>query len=88
MNRHKQVLAIGRAVLGRGCDYSEPNTLTRRIKYYNMRATEERITALRVALDANGFTAVQVKAVNSFYNGAIICHASITLLVPIAWKDE
>jgi len=89
MNRHKQVLEIGRTVLGRGCDYSEANKLTRRIKYHCCRATEERLRDLRNTLNAAGLGDVEVKATNVYspYAG-VLQGASITLLVPINWFDE
>ena len=90
MNRHKQVLAIGRSIVGRGCDYSEANRLTRRIKYYGAHATAERLAALRKALDAAGLYEVVVKGGDCTYGscGGTHYNYSTVLLVPIAWFTE
>lgn len=90
MNRHKQVLAIGRSIVGRGCNYSEANTLTRRIKYYGARATAEKLTALRTALDAAGLNEVVVKGGECCYAscGGTHDNYSIVLLEPVAWFTE
>lgn len=90
MNRHKQVLAIGRGIVGRGCDYSEANKNTRRIKWYGARATTEKLTALRTALNAAGLNEVVVKGGKCCYAscGGVHDNYSIVLLEPKAWFTE
>jgi len=88
MNRHKQVLTIGRSIIGRGCDYSEANKLTRRIKWYGAQATAERMTALRKALDAAGLNEVVVEATASDNCYGRTPGYSITLFEPKAWFTE
>lgn len=88
MNRHKQVLQIGRAVLGRGCNYSEPNMLTRRIKYYGLKATPERLAALRAVLNCSGLNEVVVKATANDSCYGSTPDYSITLFEPKAWFTE
>ena len=88
MNRHKQVLEIGRDVICQGCDYSEPNALTRRIKYFGVGDARKKAEHVREVLDAAGLNEVQVKVCNYYhYNGTILDY-SIILLEPIAWFNE
>ncbi len=87
MNRHKQVLEIGRSVLGVGCNYSELNSTQRRIKYYLCEATVEKMDMLRTCLDAAGLHKVIVEATDSYRNGMPRYNANITLRIPRHWCE-
>lgn len=88
MNRHKQVLAIGRKVVGRGCNYSEANKRMRRVKYWRVANVQDKMVILRAVLDAAGLTEVLVKSATlSHYNG-VIDNYGINLYVPLAWGNE
>ena len=88
MNRHKQVLAIGRSIVGRGCNYSEANKLTRRIKYWGcVKNVDEKIAQLRTALDAAGLNDVQIRKATRWYNSEQF-YAGINLYEPVTWFTE
>ncbi len=99
MTKRKQVLKIARQVIGHGVRYSEPNTLTRRLKYIvprNEQANDrslsywQRNDAIRGNIDAILVRLRKHFDVNDLREVQIkestVNHLdAITLLIPIDW---
>lgn len=80
MSRHKEVLAISRAVLDSNATWSDKHKHVQTLKYaYIGRKAQEKADALRAAFSTNGYNEVVVKLSDR--------GISVSVLVPHSYKD-